>query len=381
MTKKLNILLILENAGAGSGRHVVDLCQGLVDRGHKVHLLYSPFRLEEWFEKSVVCIEGLSVSQVPLVRGISYKDLKALREVRKYIGRFGPFDIVHGHSSKGGAIARIVGSWTKSRRVYTPHAFYTLDGSLGSLKRHFYRLAERILGWLSDGVICLSQVEFEHARSIPILARKLFLVNNGIGILPSADRQTSRRRMGVQVDEICIGFVGRLAPQKSVDRLLHAFAKIARQAPNARMAIVGSGSLEDTLKALVKSLQLEDRVIWVGQGNGPALMAGFDFFATASHYEAFPYVFLEAGARGLPIVTTNVGGAQEIIVNNENGVVVEQDDVEQLSAAMLRLCQDATKRQQMSEKAKKSIEKFSLDRMVSETIAVYKSLSLIGPRN
>ncbi len=363
--------MLLENAGAGSGRHVLDLSKGLINREHRVHLLYSPYRLEKSFEIGINAIEGLTTFQVPMMRGPNYRDIKGIKQINRYIRTHGEFDIVHGHSSKGGAIARIVGSMNTSVRIYTPHAFYTLDPGLSTPKQYFYRTLERILAKFSDGIICVSQDEYKHALSLPISPEKLFLVNNGIAPLKSADRQSSRRRLGIGKDELCIGFVGRLAPQKSLGRLIHAFSKVYNQLPSARLAIVGDGPDKVKMQTLASSLNVGDRIIWAGQGDGPDLMAGFDVFAMSSRYEAFPYVLLEAAARGLPIITTHVGGAHEIISSGKSGFISEQHEDEKYFSYILRLCENPKKREEMSHHAKESIKKFSVDRMVSETIDVY----------
>jgi glycosyltransferase involved in cell wall biosynthesis len=366
----VRILLVLENAGAGSGRHVIDLAAGLLRRGHAVTLIYSAGRCEPWFEDAAGSLPGLERAQVGMVRGPHPSDLRSCLEIRRHIARRGPFDVIHGHSSKGGALARLAGAGTTSAVVYTPHAFYTLDPQLGALRRAWYATLERLLARRSDAIICVSAAERAHALALGMPERLLFEVHNRIGPLPPPNRERARAAMGLRDGEVCIGFVGRLAPQKGLDRLLRAFADVAATQGEARLAIAGSGPQEQPLRQLVRGHGLEGRVLFLGQTDGPAVMAGFDVFALASRYEAFPYVLLEAAQRGLPIVTTLVGGAREIVQEGVNGYVLAQEDGAGLAQRLRELCRDPARRAAMGRAGQAALGA-GVDEMVDQTLAVY----------
>jgi len=371
--KPIKILLILENAGAGSGRHVVDLAKSLLDKGHSVNLVYSASRLESWFEEAINSISGLNSHQIEMCRGPSFNDLKATLTLRRYIKQEGPFDIIHGHSSKGGALARLAGFGSGAKVFYTPHAFYTLDPTMSWKKKNFYRIVELILSVFTDKIICVSEFEHRHAVEIGLPKSKLIVVHNGLGTLAPPNRTKAREMLGLEENEICIGFVGRIAYQKALERLIRCFSQVYSQTPNSRLVIVGSGPEEAECRAISERLGVDGNIIWTGQADGPKLMAGFDVFALPSRYEAFPYVLLEAGARGLPIVTTCVGGADEIVCNGESGYVVSQDDLDGFTRALVALCKDPDMRKNMGIKASEHVEKFNISQMVGKNLEVYAS--------
>jgi len=328
--------------------------------------------VEQWFANAARDSVGLRSHCIEMVRGPRPRDLKALAQIHHYIRAQGTFDVIHGHSSKGGALARIAGVLTEAARVYTPHAFFTLEPELSTSARWFYARVERLLSTLAHGIICVSETERRHALSLGIPAHKLTVVQNGLSPLPDPDRDAARRQLGLCDRQICIGFVGRLAPQKSVGRLLAAFAHIAGNNPLVRLAIVGAGQERAQLRQSARQLDVKDKVIWTGEADGPALMAGFDIFVLPSRYEAFPYVLLEAAARGLPLVATRVGGAEEVIQDDVNGYIV--DDEEQLSSRLLQLIRDPDRRHAMGHASLDRATAFSVDRMVAETVTLYRTL-------
>lgn len=370
----MRILFVLENAGSGSGRHVIDLSRGLIARGHDITLAYSRYRLEAWFEKGLAQTAALNTVTINMRPGLRLDDPPSLAALRRYIRKHGPFDVVHGHSSKGGALARLATSPGDAARVYTPHALYTLGYARGTLQRRIFGLLERTLARRCEGIICVSSAEYSHAREIGLPAGKLFTVENGIAPLAEIDRGAIRRRLGLRDNEVAIGFVGRLAAQKAVHRLIEAFVLVRNTHAHARLVIVGNGPDEAGLKILARDRGVSDSVIWTGEANGPEIMGALELFALPSRYEAFPYALLEAAARRLPIVTTNVGGVKELVHDGVNGVVVEQDDIDGFARGLVRLVGDHQQRRDMGAQSQRIGAHFNFDSMVGKTLAVYATL-------
>lgn len=362
--------MILENAGAGTGRHVIDLCSGLVQRGWRVVVAYSEGRLETSFRAELEQISDLQYVTIPMRRDPGPWDLIAVYRLWKYVKTAGPFALIHGHSSKGGALARLVGYLTRIPVFYTPHALVTLDPTLSVGKRWLFEWMERTLSRLTRVVFCVSSDEQEHARSIGIPEQKLRTVPNGIRALPAPDRHRLRETLGLNEKQVCLGFVGRLSHQKAVDGLLEAFSRVANQAPEAHLAIVGEGNEMRSLQALSAQLGLEEQVTWVGHADGAAMMAAFDILVLSSLYEGFPYVLLEAAARELPIVMTNVGGAEEM-AERAGARTVAIADTEALAAALLESIRDPQWRAEASECARLASAYFSAERMVDDIEAIY----------
>jgi len=180
-----------------------------------------------------------------------------------------------------------------------------------------------------------------------------------------------RAELQLGANEICIGFVGRLSAQKSVHRLISAFAMASHDHAGLRLVIVGDGPDRVELEALATDLKIAEQVMFAGSRNGVAAMAAFDIFALPSRYEAFPYVLLEAASQGLPIVMTETGGARSVVKHEKNGFVVPQDENETLAACLGKLADDRKLARRMGECSESVAREFSVDNMVESTLRVY----------
>src|SRR5690348_13929293 len=104
---RLRILQVVAAPGHGSGRQVINLAEELRDLGHEVHVIYSPLRISPDFRARLEALRDVKRAAIPMLRPLHPSDIRAALAIRAYIRENGPFDIVHGHSSKGGALARI----------------------------------------------------------------------------------------------------------------------------------------------------------------------------------------------------------------------------------------------------------------------------------
>ncbi|WP_353512051.1 glycosyltransferase [Thermus sp. LT1-2-5] len=377
----MRVLHILEATGGGTARHVVDLCEGLARRGVDVHLAYSPLRADAIWEKGLenLIAAGVHLVEVPMRRSPHPSDLQALLSLRRYLAQKGPFDLVHGHSSKAGALARLLRLLGGPPVVYTPHGFVTLarfvrefqEFGAGSL--WLYEMVERGLSLLTDRLVAVADQDAEEAFRLGYPRTKVRVILHGIRLdepQPGV-REEVRRAWGVEEDDVVVGFVGRLDPQKSPQTLLKAFAKVAREHPKARLVIVGRGALEGELKRLAEELGVD--VIWAGFMEGRRAMKGMDVFVLPSSYEGLPYALLEAAAEGLPLVATNLPSVSRV-ATERNALIIPPGDVEALVEALRLLLADEVLRHSMGMQSKKLAEGFSVERMVGEVLELYQDM-------
>ncbi len=365
------ILLVLEAAGGGAGRHVLDLARGLLNFNHNVALAYSERRLTADFQDGLDELTELVRLPLDMQRSVGPHDVRSARALSRLIQRTGPYDVLHAHSSKAGALLRLVTRRLPGKRVYTPHALATLDPELGLVKQFLYGNVERLLARAPQQIICVSEWERQHAARLGLPQQSLNLVHNGLDELKPANREELRRQLGLAEHEVCIGTVGRVAPQKAFDRLLAAFAMTQDTAVPVRLLLVGDGPDLPRLKALARDSGLDRAAIFAGSGDGPALMAAMDVFALSSRYEAGPYVLLEAARRGLPMVMPETGGAGWIVLDGETGFVTPQGDIEALAARLIELIKLPAVRAAMGKRARDVAAAYTTGRMVQETLAVY----------
>jgi len=187
-------------------------------------------------------------------------------------------------------------------------------------------------------------------------------------------RQQLRAEWGARDNDMIVGTIARLVPQKALHVLLEAFARyraIGRR--QARLVIVGRGPLLAELKEAARRIDLADAVVWAGfREDIPALLRAFDVFALTSAYEGFGLVLLEAMAAGRPIVATAVSAIPEIVQDGQTGMLCRPGDGEAVARALLRL-EDAEFRARLGENGMaRAREHFTLDRMADATLAAYR---------
>lgn len=374
--RPMRLLEVLEPSGGGSGRHFLDLCRGMQMRGHVVHAVYSPVRAEARFVEELRSLGLAGMHAVEMARAPGPSDLASWWSLVSVIRRAGPFDIIHGHSSKAGALTRIRLPGKHVPRVYTPHAFRTMDPGLGSVGRRVYGSIEKLLARsFTDRLICVSADEYAHARALGMPRDRLTIVVNGVDTPPTDSRAAVRAALGIAPDALLFGFVGRLSHQKAPERLVAAFDRLAAQVPRAHLLMIGSGELQETVRRQVAGATHGARIRLTNDFSGPQAMAAIDALVVPSRYEAMSYAMLEAAAAGKPLILSDVGGASTVLKDGENGLLVENtDDPARLAEAMLRLSTPATLARHAAA-AKARSRDYSLERMIGETEAIYRSLT------
>lgn len=371
--RALRICFIQEPLHAGVGRHTVDVALALADRGHEIHVLYSPVRLEPQFLRDLSDHPRIRCHAIRIMPGLDASDVLAFWRVMNYVKINGPFDVIHGESSKGGGFARLLKLFGAKTVLYSPHAFVTLSPFLSFAKRQVFTGIEFLLSRLTDVIVCSSQSERAHARSLGIAAEKLAVVVNGRAAVPGRDRQRLRNDLGL-TDQVVIGFAGRLEAQKAPHRLIEACLRLLPKQPHLHLLMIGDGPERSRLEAMIRTAGLDGRVTWLGAVDAVQYMPAMDILAMPSVYEGFAYVLLEALHAGLPIVATPVGGTAESVLPGKNGIIVPHHPVEPLVAALRQLGLDAELRHRMGQAARERAGHFSVARMVDNLEDLYYRL-------
>jgi len=368
----MRICHVIESGG-GSGQVVVDLTRAALAAGDEVTVIYAPGRASPAFVEALSSMSGLKLIALPMRREVGMHDMWHAWRLYRCLRRNGPFDVIHAHSSKAGALVRIIGVLLPGAiKVYMPHALITLDPKA---PRHYGRI-EKILSWFGDGVLALSITEEEHAtKELGINKRKVFVVPNGIRIEYPADRATARHQMGYLEKDILVGFVGRFVPQKNPVRLIEAFALAIKAQPDLQLAMVGDGPLQFEIERETAKHGLVDKIRFFKGKTGRDLMPGFDCLVCSSDYEGFAIIFLEALAAGVPIVTTPVGGSHETVVQGQTGYMTADFTPESLAKALLQLTtSDVETRQRMSKNARDYVQQFETGAVMAKMRALYQRL-------
>lgn len=370
----MRICHVIESSSGGSSHVVVDLMRDQLAVGHDVTLIYSPLRAESPFTDAVAALgPKLRVRALPMRRAVGLHDVGAAFRLWRALSELGPFDVIHGHSSKGGALSRIAGALLpgKTAIVYTPHAFVTLSPEASRL----YGLIEWLASWHCDAIIVGSSQEFQHARDrLRLPASRLRLIPMGVDLGASLDRAAIRAQFNLAPTDFAVGFVGRMAPQKNPLKLAAAFGAAAHRRPDLRFVVVGDGELFETFRQELQTRRIADRTLLAPGAEGRVAIAAFDCLVCTSDYESFGLIFAEALAAGVPIVSPPVGIAEDAIVEGETGFLTGFG-VEDIAAGILRVAErNADARAKMAAACVAQSIKFDMAETAARTRALYDEL-------
>lgn len=173
-----------------------------------------------------------------------------------------------------------------------------------------------------------------------------------------------------------VGNIGRLSEEKGIKYYIMAIPKVIKSHPEARFLIIGSGEDHEKLKKLVKELDIEKSIYFMGyRSDIQNLMSQLDLVVLSSLWEGFPLVPIEAFSTGKTIVATAVGGTPEIVQDGVNGYLVTATDVDALSEKICILLEQPDIRSAFQEKAKEQYEKnFSFKKLRENYIKFYEEL-------
>jgi glycosyltransferase involved in cell wall biosynthesis len=270
-------------------------------------------------------------------------------------------NLIHSHDYKTDFFALLVGLWLGRRRialVSTAHAWVML-GFRGECYR---RLDLRLMRHF-DHLVAVSHATKREMLDASIPEEKITVIHNGIDTNTWSRVRTTttlREELGLVGAFPVIGYVGRIMPEKDLKTWLRAGAIIAKSYPNARFLLVGEGKDVTTLgelESLAKSLGIAEQVIFVGyRSDLPQVYASFDLFVLSSLREGLPNSILEAMALEVPVVTTDVAGAKELVLDGATGFVVPQGNAERLADMMLKILANDRRRTGMGRAGRQRVE-------------------------
>lgn len=327
------ILHCLRSPVGGLFRHVRDLASEQARRGYDVGIICANHATDSLTEQRLAELDGaisLGVHRVLMPRGLGLNDFSAYGAVRDLIQTL-QIDIAHGHGAKGGAYARLAGRTLKARgqnvtTIYTPHGG-SLHYQPGTPAAQVFLGLERQLMHTTDGIIfesAFAQTRYsEYVGGSHVHQQVIFN-----GLLP--DEFSSPTPRNTATDLL---FIGELRDIKGVDVLLQALAGV-RQSRDATLTIVGEGADREKLTALSQQLGLGDAARFVGAKPAREAFTLGRCLIVPSRKESLPYVVLEAGAAGLPLIATDVGGIPEIVQGSGTDLIAS-DDVTGLTNAIL----------------------------------------------
>ena len=348
---QMRITHVVENLNRGGlERVVVDLVAEQKSRGHSVQVLCL-------FEEGTLAPEVKAMG-VDLISCGKHPgaDLNAVKIMRRAI-RSHRSEVIHSHNAMANYYAVAASAFMTLRRINTRHGM--ADYPFLLRQEVFYRMSTIF----SDvcAVVCERAMRnFVRYRIIP--RSKAAVVYNGIPLAAFSERNMDARKallaeLGLGPEALVLATVGRLTVVKNQETLIAAMPAVLEKNPHARLVLVGGGVRLPNLMSLCKSLQLDDKIFFLGdRSDVKKLMPGFDIFALSSITEGYSIALVEACACALPLVATDVGGNSEIVKDGEGGLLVPAGNPERMADAIARLGSDAELRGKMGRYNRKLAE-------------------------
>ena len=222
----------------------------------------------------------------------------------------------------------------------------------------------------ADIVIVPSQYLADIIQGWGIGREKIHVIYNGVDFKKSdLVKEEARKKIGIPGNIILSG--GRLVPWKGFRMLIKVMPKLLEISQFSRLVIIGDGPEKNNLESMIRNIGLDKKVYLVGKKSKEEIavyMAAADMFVLNSGYEGFSHQLLEAMAAGVPVVASAVGGNKEVIDQGKNGFLVKYNDEFNLVEAIKGLWQEPEMREQFIEEGKKTVKKFSLEKMIEETM-------------
>lgn len=348
----------------------------LKSKGYEVHIAAK----NNLIEKNGLQIENADkIYNIPFSRSPKSMDnIKAYKELKKIISE-NEYEIIHCNTPMGGVITRLAA--LKARKngtlvFYTAHGFHFFKGA-SMINWLFYFPVEWMLSFFTDCLICINDEDFKRAKK-HFQAKKTEYIP-GVGVNPDRykpvndeEKSELRRQFGYDDDEFIIICTGELNKNKNQAFLIDAFAEVIKNNKNVKLLLAGNGPKKEELENQVKKLNLEKQIDFLGY---TTILEQYielsDLVVSVSIREGLPLNIIEGMLCKRPIVASKNRGHLDLIINGENGYLVNNFDISELKEKIEVMINDSEKYKKMTESSLKIAQKFTVENSVKELERIY----------
>ncbi len=400
----IRVLRILNRTNLGGPVYNATFLSALMDNNFETLLISGIPNEDELEYNDFVTKYNIKYKQIPnLEREISFtKDYKAFKEIKKIVKEFKPH-IIHTHAAKAGLVGRLAAIYCRTPIILHTFHGHVFHNYFGKLKTRFYILLERFLAKHSTGIITISALQKNELVNVYKIApsKKTFLIPLGLDLdafyhQQEIKRKVFREKFIIKDNEIVIGIVGRLAPIKNHCMFINAINEVLKTTTKKiRVLIIGDG--DERINIMKQLSKLNIAVNYFPENNLPQIVtltswltkmdevfAGLDIVALTSLNEGTPVSLIEAQAACKPIITTDVGGVRDIVLENDTAFITATEDMDGFAKALLQLIENDKLRNEMGKNGYSHVKtKFDKIRLVNDMQDLYKKLlkdkSIITP--
>lgn len=380
MSEHLKVALVHQTYSRIGGRehYVANLADGLLARGHEVHLFCARVRAKPPEALRIHRVFRLNVNG--LTRAVSFA-VAAQASVRR-----GSFDIVQGFGDiTRQDVLRLGGG---CHREFRKRVLLSPEAAFG--KRAAARISpyQWVQMWMESArlqrgafrklIVNSRMVQDQIGEHFDVREGDVRVVYNGVDLARfdaerlAGARNDVRASLGLGEGTFAILFVGSGFFLKGLDILLEALGRVAGKLPEARLLVAGRDRRQRLYERSCEGSGSGGRVRFLGTTEEPEfLYAAADLFVLPSRYDAAANTVLEAMASGLPVVTSGANGAKEFIEGGRQGYVLEDNGGSEGLAALILRLSSKEEREAMGRRAREKAERFPLERNLEETLGVY----------
>ena len=290
-------------------------------------------------------------------------DPSVIRKLKKVIKEERP-DIIHTHLG-GFEYAAFASFFSDVKIIHTVHNVAKAEccGNRKKIREYFVSRKKCCMVALSDGIaLTMSEYYKLNIKDIPV-------ARNGIDITNCVPKNNYSLN-----DNIKIINIGRLVSQKNHLCLIDAFEIFLKKYPNAKLFLIGDGEERLSIENHISQKKLTENVVLLGlKDKVYSYLNEADMFVLSSTYEGFPMVIIEAMGTGLPIVSTDVGGISDALINEQNSILTAPN-ADEIANAMIRFAESEELREKYGKEALKDSDKFSSRKMMEDYLKVYSAV-------
>ena len=312
-------------------------------------------------------------------------DRKAYRKIKAIIEEFKP-DIVHTHASKAGVLGRKAAISCGVKTIVHTYHGHVFHSYFGKFKTHLIKSLERNLAKKSSGIVAISNLQKEE-----LVKKHRICAADKVNVIPLGfdlssflqDNPTKRAQVrndyNIEAGDVAIAIVGRLAPIKNHSFFLKVIEQLLEKGVlNIKVFIVGDGSERELIEKMSNSLNKKfgkkiTLTSWVF--DIATFNKGMDIICLTSDNEGTPVSLIEAQASGLPVISTDVGGVRDIVLDGESGFITKLGDIETYVEKLRLLVENEKQRVKFAAKGRDFVtSRFNYERLAKDISAYYREL-------
>lgn len=320
-------------------------------------LFLRPWESETVFE-SELRSQGICFTPIPVAR---YERFDLFRIVRcfwllKQMVQRHSYDLIHTHGYLADILGFLVSKYLKIPIISTCHGFINENAKLS-----IYNNLDRLVLNKFTKIITVSKSIRDELIHKGVEDNIISVIENCPAVGSSCrdiinSRNTIRTENNIGSQELILGYVGRLSSEKGISYLIEAIASPKCRSFSFKLLIIGEGQQRVALESLAVSLNIADKVVFMGfQNNVDEWLTAIDVLVLPSLTEGTPMILLEAMSQGVPCIASAVGGIPQVIDSGVDGILVAPGEPNEISAAIYSICTDTDKRKYLSDNAKQKI--------------------------